>query len=346
MVPPNPSNQPNPNPQGNPQPSYNSPTNPPKKKAYNPFIPIALTVGFLMLVAVAWLTYTSMSTTRALEQKVAEYEEAERLRGELETQYNQAVAELEAMKGDNEQINALIDQQKAELAVQKTRITEMLREKKKLDSALAEIRSLKTKVAEYIAQIETLKAEQEQLSMENTQLQQDRENLSLQLQEKSVENESLSTAKAQLVNEKEQLSKAVEVGSVVKVKEINVTGQKVKKSGKTATKDKSKRVDQLKVCFTTVANDLVKPGTEKFFIRIVNPKGENLAIDDLGSGMLVSNKTGEEITYTQMAEYDYQNDETQLCFLWNPGMPFQSGKYQVEIYNKGLLAGAGNFELK
>ncbi|MCB0517673.1 MAG: hypothetical protein KDD27_01975 [Saprospiraceae bacterium] len=309
-------------------------------------IPIALTIGFLMLVAVAWLTYNSMSTTRALEQKVAELEEAERLRGELENQYNQAIAELEGLKGDNEQINALIDQQKAELAVQKNRISDLLREKKQLDVALGEIRNLKTKVAEYVAQIENLRTEQEQLSMENTNLVQERDSLTAHLQNKVVENESLNMAKAQLVNEKEQLSKAVEVGSVVKVKEISVTGQKVKKSGKTATREKSKRVDQLKVCFTTIANDLVRPGTEKFFIRIVNPKGENLAIDDLGSGALVNKKSGEEIQYTQMTEYDYMNDETQLCFLWNPGVPFQSGQYQVEIYNKGFLAGSGNFELK
>ena len=43
---------------------------------------------------------------------------------------------------------------------------------------------------------------------------------------------------------------------------------------------------------------------------------------------------------------EYANDETQLCFLWKPNSPFQSGKYKVEIYNKGSFAGSDDFELK
>lgn len=349
MIPPNSSNQPNQDkgnlsqtPAGNPVPPYKSQP----KKSSNPFIPVMVVVGLLMLAAVGWLTYNSISTTRSLEQKVAELEEAEKLRLELENQYNQAIAELESLKGENEQINALIDQQKAELASQKNQIDGLLRDKRKFDAARAEIQNLKSKVANYIAEIEQLRAEQEQLAMENTMLKDEKENLSATLQEKSQENEELSAVKAQLVNEKETLSKAVQVGSVVKVKNIEVTGMKVRKSGKTAEKSNAKRVDQLKVCFTTVANDVVKPGTEQFFIRIVSPKGETLAIDDLGSGAIVNSKTGEEVRYTQVKEYDYVNDETQLCFVWAPSVAFQSGEYEVEIYNKGYLAGSGNFELK
>jgi regulator of replication initiation timing len=322
------------------------PPPPPKKSSTNPLLPIALTVGFLLLVAVGWLTYNSISTTRALEQKVVELEEAEKLRAELENQYNKALAELESMKGQNEQINALIDQQKAELEIQKNKIAALLRDKKQLDAAWAEINNLKVKVADYIAEIEQLKSQQELLTEENLTLKDEKEQLNVSLQSKISENETLQSAKAQLVSEKEDLSKAVQVGSVVKVKDIKVTGVKVRKSGKTAEKSNAKRVDQLKVCFTTVANEVVQSGTEKFFIRIINPKGETLAIDDLGSGVTVNSKTGEEVRYTQVAEYEYVNDETQLCFVWSPNTPFQGGKYNVEIYNKGHLAGAGEFELK
>jgi len=350
MIPANPSNQPNqdkgklpPTPASNPvPPPYKSQP----KNSGSPLLPVLITVGLLMLVAVGWLTYNSMSMTRALEQKVAELEEAEKLRSELENQYNQAIAELESLKGDNEQINALIEQQKLELSAQKDQITVLLRDKRQFDNARAEIGNLKAKVAGYIAEIEQLGAEHELLVMENAKLLDEKENLSASLQVKSQENEELSTVKAQLVTEKEELSKAVQVGSVIKVKSVQVTGMKLRKSGKTAEKSNAKRVDQLKVCFTTIANELVNPGTEQFFIRILSPKGETMAIDDLGSGAIVNSKTGEEVRYTQVKEYDYANDETQLCFVWAPSIPFQSGKYDVEIYNKGYLAGNGTFELK
>lgn len=352
MVPPNQSNRPGGGNEKDPQ--QVSPVvkaNPvvqpqPKRPKTNPLLPVAIAVGFLLLAAVSWLAYTSMSTTRTLEQKIAELEEAQKLRAELENQYNQALAELESLKGENEQINALIDQQKAELEAQKNQIAGLLRDKRQLDAARSEINKLKGRVSEYIAEIEQLRSKQAALTEENLALKEDKDNFQIALQEKTVENESLFTAKAQLVSEKENLTKAVQAGSVIMVKNIEVTGQKLRKSGKTTEKAKAKRVDQLKVCFTTVANEIVQPGTEKFFIRIINPEGETLAIDDLGSGATSNTRTGEEMSYTQMKEYEYANDETQLCFMWNPSVPFQSGKYNVEIYNKGYLAGTGEFELK
>lgn len=348
MLPVNPSNQSGqqgPNPNQPTTPAANVPPTAPKKKGVNPIVPISIVVGLLLLGVAAWLTFQSMSTTRQLEQKVAELEEAEKLKNELESQFNQAIAELDALKGDNEQINAMIEQQKAELQAQKGQISDLLREKKQYDAARREIAGLKAKVSEYIAQIDQLKAEQEQLTQDNVRLKSDKDSLAYTLQTKFVENEVLSTARAQLVSEKEELSKSVQAGSVIKVKDIKVTGMKVKKSGKTSEKESAKRVDQLKICFTTIANDIVQPGKEKFYIRVINPKGETLAIDDLGSGTTVD-KSGQEVRFTQVQEYEYANDETQLCFVWKPNTPFQGGKYKVEIYNKGYFAGSSDFELK
>ena len=319
---------------------------PPKKKTNGALIPILVAVGILLLGVLAWFSYDSMKKTRVLEQKVALLKESEKVRTELENQYNDAIAELDGLKGDNEQINALIDQQKAELAAQKNDIGRLLRDQRKLNAARSQIAELKTTIASSIAQIEQLNAEQEMLAQNNLMLKDERDSLTASLQMKSTENQELSVARAQLVSETESLSKSVEVGSVILVKEVKVTGQKTRKSGKASDRDKAKKVDQLKVCFTTVVNDLVQPGTEKFFIRIVNPSGETLAIDDLGSGTVTNSKTGESVAFTQVKEYDYVNDEADLCFLWNPNTAFDAGKYEVEIYNKGYLSGKGDFELK
>ncbi len=331
---------------GTPQPPTTAPfRNPPSKPKSN-LLPIMVSVGFLLLVAVAWLTYNSMSATRALEQKVAELQEAENLRSELEKQYSGAIAELDNLKSDNEQINALIDQQKMEIQSQKNQISGLLRDKRQYDAARAEIRDLKARLAGFVADIEQLRAEQEFLSQENTMLKDVRDSLSSSLQAKLGENEQLAIAKAQLVTDKERLSKSVEIGSVVQVKGIRVTPQKVRKGGKTADQKAAKKTDQLKVCFTTIVNDLVKPGNEEFFIRIIGPNGETLADEALGSGEIFNNNTGEQVPYTQMAAYDYANDETQLCHIWKPETSFQKGKYFVEIYNKGYMSGYGDFELR
>ena len=320
------------------------PVKPPEKKSV--WLPLSIGLGVLMLLAVAWLTYISINTTRALEQKVAELEEAERLQSELESQYFEALTELDNLKSENAEINIMIEQQKLELEEQKQQIDRLLRDKRKLDVARSEIADLKNRIATYVAEIEQLTLEQEQLKMNNDSLQTENAQLATNLEQQSTENQRLKEYQTRLVSEKEELARAVRVGSVIKVKSIQVTGLKVSNNGKTAERRKAKAVDQLRVCFTTIENEIVEPGTETFYIRIINPKGETLAIDDLGAGVLENTATGEELRFSQAKEHEYANEETQMCFNWEPGLPLQRGQYEVEIYNKGYLAGKSSFELK
>lgn len=307
---------------------------------------ILLLAGVLLLTVIGWLAYQNVHTTRTLKQQVANLEESEKLREDLQRKYNDAVAELESLRSENEQINALVEKQIAELDAQKAQIDQLLRDKGQLNAARKEIERLKKLVQGYLSEIDQLREEQEQLQAKNDLLAADNDSLNNALKEKDALHQLLSTEKKELEAEREELKASVQIGSVIKVKDIKVTGFKKSKSGKSAEKNSAKRINQLKVCFTTIANELAKPGVEQFFIRIVSPRGETLAIDDLGSSVIVNKKTGEKVLYTQVKEYDYANDEAQLCFFWAPALAFQSGKYDVEIYNKGFLAGTGSFELK
>jgi regulator of replication initiation timing len=311
------------------------------------FLAIAVTVGVILLAVIGFLAYNNISKARQLDMTVTELEESEKLRKELETQYNQALADLESQKTTNQELNAIIDQQKAELEQHKNKINAMLQNKGKLESARKEIDNLKSQVSQYLAEIDKLKTENQVLAGENAQLSEEKQQLSADLQSKTAENEALSSAKAQLVSEKEDLAAKVNVASVVKMKQVTATGQKVKGSGKVKDENSAKSVDQIKVCYTTLGNEVVKAGTERFYIRVVNPRGETLAVEALGSGMIKDKKTGEEIRFTQMDEVDYSNAEAQSCIVWAPtNTSYMKGKYTVEVYNKGYLSGVGSFELK
>lgn len=311
------------------------------------FLAIAVTVGVILLAVIGFLAYSNISKARQLEQTVTELNESEDLRKELETQYNTALADLEAQKTTNQELNAMIDQQKAELEQQKNRISELLRNKGKLDKARVEIENLKSQASAYLAQIDKLKAENQALAGENAQLSMAKDSLNSNLQRKTAENEALSSAKAQLVSEKDALVSKVNVASVIKMKQITAVGQKVKGSGKVKDENSAKGVDQIKVCFTTLDNAVAKPGVEKFFVRIINPLGETLAIEDMGSGMITNKKTGEEVRFTKVEELDFANEEAQSCIVWAPTNPsFMKGDYTVEVYNKGYLAGTSKLSLK
>lgn len=332
------------------KPTTPTPTTLPKKKETNPlkvFIPVAITVGIILLGTIGYLMYNNSAQERALMTKVSELEEAEQIRAELEDQYNDALTNLEAMRGENEELNALIDQQQSELTDQKNKIARLVRDSKKRKAAKEELENLKTQIATYVAEVEELKAQNEMLAVENATLQENNLSLQTELQSHLAANEQLEEAKAVLVSEKEDLSKTVYFASVVKVGNVKVDAFKVKGSGKPVKRKVAKQINQLRVCFSTTANEVAKPGLEKFYVRIINPIGETMAIEELSNNMIVNKRTDERVPFTHVEEYDYSQDETELCFQWRPeNMSFQPGNYEVEVYNKGFLAGNGAFVLK
>ncbi len=311
------------------------------------FIAIAATIGIILLAVIGWLAYSNITKANKLEQTVYELEESSNLREELDIQYNQALADLESQKTASEELNAIIDQQIEEIESQKNRISSLLTSKGKLNKARVEIENLKAQASGFMAQIDELKADNELLAGENAQLSEEKNMLTSDLQNKVDENDMLNQAKSQLVNEKEALTSKVNLASIIKMKQVKVEGMKIKNSGKASVTNRAKQVDKVKVCFTTLDNDVVSAGTERFFIRLINPLGETLAIEDMGSGVILNKATGEEIRFTQYEEVDYTNEEANSCLYWQPtNLAFMAGSYTVEIYNKGYLAGMGSFSLK
>jgi SMC interacting uncharacterized protein involved in chromosome segregation len=280
--------------------------------------------------------------------------EADKLKIELEKQYQEALSELEEMRGSNEELNAIIDQQKAELKQQKDKIDGLLRGGTDLSRAKAELKNMRAQTAGYVAEIDRMKAEIESLRGERDELTERTKNLSANLDSANMrtsalegENSAIAAERDQLSDEKSKLTEKVNLASVIKVDKVEVTPLKERGNGKTVTKKSAKKVDQLKVCIRTTENKIAKPGTEVFYIRIINPIGETMAVEELGSGRFINKDTGEELRYTHMKEYDYNQDAADICFNWDPNTGnFGKGKYKVEVYNKGHLAGTGSFDLK
>ena len=323
-------------------------------KSRQRLLAIAAIIIVALLLVNAFLLFNKYNQAQVIEQKQSVIDESDRLKLEMEKQYNEALSELEEMRTASEELNTIIDQQKAQLKQQREKINKLLLQGGNLDRARAEIKKLTVQVNEYISRIQKLKAENEGLKGENQTLAAKTQQLSENLETERNRNEELATEKQQLEKETTQqsqqiarLSDKVNIASVIKVKNVSVLGMKERDNGKIVKKRYAKNVEQLKICFSLEANYVANPGMEKFFVRIINPIGETMAIDDLGAGVLVDKSTGDEVRYTSAAEYDYQNAEMEHCFNWNPAVGnFQKGDYQVEIYNKGHLAGNGSFNLK
>ncbi|HND16383.1 MAG TPA: hypothetical protein PLQ17_05820, partial [Saprospiraceae bacterium] len=233
-----------------------------------------------------------------------------------------------------------------DLQAQKNQISNLLKNKGDLSKAKEQIAQLISQRDQFMAQLEELKMKNEQLTADNTKLTTD-------LQSEKANTESLTAAKAALVSEKdnlasqnEKLSSKVTRASVIPVSKVEITGLKVDSKNKEHKKRYAKNIDRLRVCFDAAANDITEGGNETFFIRMINPTGETLAREDMGSGTLTTTDTKEKIRYTSSKDIEYSKTATQVCLNWDQAEALAKGVYQVEIYNKGYKCGEGSFKLK
>ncbi len=316
---------------------------------------IAAVVAILVLLVLnVFLLVNKYRQDQTIHMQKVDLDEATRLKAELERQYFESLAELEELRGTNEELNALIEQQKHELFRHKRKIEELLGAKRDLIGARKEMDHMRAQLKKYKAEIEKLQRQNEQLVQKNKQLEQTanqlRETVAQQqatVSEVQSIKKKLEEEKRRFEAEKQRLMRQVTRASVIMLKRLSVSPLKMRKSGRTVMRKRAKDVDLLKVCFTTASLDpsLVRPGPERFYVRIVSPIGETLGSDDEGSGVIRRADTNEEVRFTQAVDYQYENDEAELCLLYEPPA-LTPGIYTVEVYNKGYLAGETEFSLK
>ena len=313
-----------------------------------------LITGMVIFAGLAgYLWFDRSQIAEANVQQQVEIQEVEKIQAELEIQYEEAMTGLDAMKTDNVQLNALIDEQKTELAGQKKKINNLLWTQRKYKEAQEEIANMTTLSNQYIAEIQTLKDENVELNAKNVRLEDDKTMLIDNLSVEKDNNTQLQTAQAKLMSEKEELEEVkseleakVNVASVINVGNVVAQGLKVKENGKEVARKAAKLVDKMRVCFDTEANLVAEGGQEIFYVRIIDPQGETMAIESAGSGVLTNDSDGQSVRYSKKGVLNYANKEVTACVDWAPGQAFPKGNYEVEVYNKGYLSGKGAVQLK
>jgi len=315
-------------------------------------IAITAVVIVALLGVIAFLLVNKFKQDSQSTELTTQLSESETLKAELEKQYYDALSQLEEMKGSNSELNARIESQMEELASQKAKIDQLLVNKGSLDKARSEIKKLNGQVEKYLAEINQLRQENMALGDQNRQLSEEKQMLAGDLEAQRASNQELASAKESLASEKARveqertmLAKKVDRASMIAVQGVEVTGLKTKDGGKSVKKNYADNIDQLQVCFNTTANDVAENGKETYYIRILSPLGETLAVEGLGSGAFTA-ADNDQIRYTMSKEFNYSGTPQKMCSVWSPGQPFSKGKYEVEVYNKGYLAGKGSVVLK
>jgi uncharacterized coiled-coil DUF342 family protein len=132
-----------------------------------PFL-IVLLVGTLGVTA--WLAYDRSEVINERDQMVMQLDETNALKRDVEKQYYESLNELEEMRGSNEELNQLIDAQKAELTDAKKRIDVLMKDKRNLSKVRSELAKLKEQTAAYVVEINELREQNGLLVEQNENL--------------------------------------------------------------------------------------------------------------------------------------------------------------------------------
>lgn len=316
---------------------------------------IGIVVIIALLGVIGYLLTANNQKGEALEVSVESNVELEKVKAELEAEFSLALEQLEAKKGENEQLNDIIEQQKAELKAQKNRISSAIRQGKNSSGELAkareQIQELISQRDSYLARIEELNADKKLLEEENVVLTSKTVELETTLTDvktKAAETEAVLTKEKESLNEKkEELEAKVSRGAVLKASSITVTPVKIRRSGKDVETKYASKTENLRICFDMDENALTPPGNNKALVRILSPLGETLYVESQGSGEFANQASGGGAArFTTSKSFSYNNKATNICLDWSVQTPLSKGTYTVEVYNKGYKAGTKTFTLK
>ncbi len=318
-------------------------------------IAISAIIIIALLGVIGYLLFANNQQGDALEQSVKVNTELETLKADLDKEYNLALEQLNSKKSENEELNAIIEQQKEELKAQKMKISRSLRQGKNASGELAkakqQIQDLITQRDTYLAKIEELSADNEKLVAETSRLAVEKETLETTLTDVKVKaketEENLTKEKEELETEKSKLSDKVARGSVLNTRNITVTPLKLRRSGKEVDTKYASKTEKLKICFDVDENAITKAGNNKILLRILSPLGETLYVEGQGSGEFANQTAGGSVSrFTTSKGFDYNNQAANMCLDWGVQTPLSKGTYTAEVYNKGYKVGASTFLLK
>lgn len=284
----------------------------------------------LLSIALGITLWKYFELRRTLDQAGNEIELLSDERGELETELEDMLAELDTLETSN-------DSMKVELAQRKEEIQDLLAKVKDKDYAIyklkKETKTLRVIMKGYVVTIDSL----------NTL------NVSLRNENQAVRN-TLSqerTKSQKLLKSNENLSSKVELASRLDVRDVKVFGIKVRRDMTGKETDRAKRTDKLRACFTLDENRVAPKEKKNLYLRIIAPDGSILTAGESEDYKFKFN--GVEGYYSDKLTIDYDQNAKEYCLDWEkPSQDYEmnSGVYTLFLYAEDYEMASTKYELR
>ena len=248
----------------------------------------------------------------------------------LQADFNSALARLDSITGDNNNLQGEKSTLQKEIDVKKAEIRKILNDKNASQTQLAKAKSmiadLNSKINGLEEEVTRLTGENQELNTVNTTLKQEKADLETNLTTRTTE--------------KEELEKTVDVASTFSASNIQVVPVDERKNGKEKTQSTSKRVDKLVVSFD-VENRVAKSGPADMYLIVTAPDGKIVS-----SNGVLNTRTDGDKNFTAKIPVDYVQGQRKPIQFPIRQEDFQTGNYKIEIYHNGFKIGEGVRSLK
>lgn len=289
--------------------------------------PIYMVVTFILLVAVVFFYYQNQQLEEEKERQFQEIlltqAKLDSIGDELDIRI-QTILELGGEVDTLEAIKAQLEADKKQLLVdaeyQRGRIT-------KLNNRVDGYKELLVLKDE---EIEQLKVLNEQLTEENTTL--------------KVEKNELNQTVQQLEENKRELADKVAVASRLEIEGMEVIAINDKGKERKGGEYRNRHINQLKIQFTVVENEIAPIEGKDLLLRVIAPDGNVLFDVTRGSGSFTYENR--ELFYTATQEILYDRNSQEVTFLYDKGSDYAIGQHKVEVYTDDYLMGNGSFMVK
>ncbi|APG60610.1 hypothetical protein [Christiangramia salexigens] len=279
--------------------------------------------GILAVALIALSIYTIKFYNEEKENKEILQREKSVIEDELNeliVKYDEAIQENEIM--DQDLVNA------------RDRISRLLDSVKDNEANLVLISRYRREIGNLRSEKDRLFRVVDSLSSQNQMLSTSLDSTSVALQERTKLSDSLKTTN-------QSLSTKVDKASRLKVTSLSGEGVIVRNSGKLVENDRTRRIDQVRTCFTLTANDLAEAGEKNMYVQVYNPENELV-----GDEIVVQHEGG-AMVYSAASKVYYENEELDVCILANTKEEkLLEGTYKVYVYNGTILLGTASFNLR
>lgn len=290
-------------------------------------------IAALLLIngVTAYFLFTNKSQKETL---IVEKTQVEQKFTALEEEYNATTAMLDAssieigqLKGRNSELDAAIAEKQAAIEEEKKKLEEAYANNTLTAGNLKQARML---ISQYEQTIQQLTGQVEDYKVQTVQL---HENLSC---EKEF-NSELTATNVVLTNK-------IKTAAVLDIPQVSVEAVKRNYRGTEVPVSKAKAAENLKISFETGSNKALDPGTLNLYVRIVNPKGETIAVSERGSGIIPGTEQTKPVQYTKEAKVQWNQKNKKVVVYWSRYIQ-DPGTYKVELYQEGKVIGKGSVRL-